>query len=357
MIAITAAGDSPLPLSHVQNQAQPKGVHAQLSLIEVNDLTKVYRVAERPAGTGAALRALFRPSYREVAAVDHVNFGVATGEIIGYIGPNGAGKSSTIKMLTGILVPTAGSVTVNGLTPHLNRQENARGIGLVFGQRTQLWWDLPVRESFYMLKKLYRIPDAVYRENIDLFRDLLGLGDLWDIPVRQLSLGQRVRADIAAALVHSPAIVFLDEPTIGLDVMVKARIREFLRRINAVRGTTIILTTHDLRDIEETCRRVIMIHRGRIVFDNSLAALKTAFGDRSTLVVTTAESVDPERIPRQLTLVRADAGKLWLEFDRGVISAADAVQLACAGLPVADIAIEETDLESVVKRVYGGETA
>lgn len=334
----------------------PKGVHVKLAFIEVKDLTKVYHVAERPAGAGAALRALFRPQYRDVVAVDHIDFTIDAGEIVGYIGPNGAGKSSTIKMLTGILVPTGGSVTVSGIVPYRRRQENARRIGLVFGQRTQLWWDLPVRESFYMLKRLYRIPDATYRENIALFNDLLGLNELWDTPARQLSLGQRVRADIAAALAHSPETVFLDEPTIGLDVVVKARIREFLKRINAVRGTTIILTTHDLRDIEETCQRVIMIDRGRIIFDGGLSALKGVFGDRSTLVVLTAGPYDPARVSAPLSLVREDAGKLWIEFDRSLVSAADAVQMVCANLPVADLALQETDLESVVKRVYGGET-
>ncbi|MGE5560978.1 MAG: ABC transporter ATP-binding protein [Chloroflexota bacterium] len=326
-----------------------------MSVIEVKNLTKVYRIAERPAGAGAALRAMFRPTYRNVVAVDTISFTVEPGEIIGYIGPNGAGKSSTIKMLTGILVPTDGAVTVNGLVPHRNRQENARHIGLVFGQRTQLWWDLPVRESFYMLKKLYGIPETTYRDNVELFHDLLGLGDIWDVPVRQLSLGQRVRADIAAAMVHSPDTVFLDEPTIGLDVMVKERIREFLRRINAERKTTIILTTHDLRDIEATCPRVIMIHKGRIIFDDGLAALRGVFGDRSTLTVLTAGPYDAARVPSQLTLVREEAGKLWLEFDRSRVTASDAVQMACATLPVADITLQETDLESVVKRVYGGE--
>lgn len=325
-------------------------------IIDVRDLTKVYRIPIRQPGTAAAVMSMIRPEYKSVTAVDSISFSLRPGEIVGYIGPNGAGKSTTIKMLTGILVPTSGQVIVDGLVPFRRRRENAQQIGVVFGQRTQLWWDLPVRESFYLLKNLYRIATSTYRDNILLFNDLLALDEIWDVPVRLLSLGQRMRADLAAAVVHSPRLLFLDEPTIGLDVVAKERIRQFLRGINELRETTVILTTHDLRDIEETCSRVIMIHRGRLTFDGSLQEVKKLFGDRSVLrVEVSADGARwPLDLPPSLRLIRREDSHAWFDFSRDEITAADAIKILCSLLPVKDVALQEADLESVVKRVYGG---
>jgi len=328
-----------------------------LSIIKADDLTKVYRVPVRQPGFAGTISAFLRPEFREVVAVDRVSFCVEPGEIVGYIGPNGAGKSSTIKMLCGILVPTSGEVRVGGIVPHLRRQQNAMQIGVVFGQRTQLWWDLPVRETFYLLKNLYRIPDALYRENIDLFGELLGLRELWDVPVRLLSLGQRMRADIAASVIHRPRLLFLDEPTIGLDVVAKERIRQFLRQIREEYNTTVVLTTHDLRDIEETCQRVLMIHRGQLVFDGALHALRDKFGNRSLMRVEIAsrDAWCPDRLPGNVQLVQRNGRYAYFEFSRQQISASDAIRSVCSVMPVRDVTLQDADLESVVKRVYGGE--
>src|SRR4051794_29310968 len=236
-----------------------------MTLIGVRDLERRFVIRRK---TGRFVR-----SRDEVVAVRDLTFGIEAGEMVGYIGPNGAGKSTTIKMLTGILVPTAGRVRVAGLDPSRQRTELARRIGVVFGQRTTLWWDLPLRDSFELLQKLYRVDPARHRRNLEEYVELLDLADLLDIPVRQLSLGQRMRGDITAALLHDPEILYLDEPTIGLDVVSKGRLRDFLRTLNAERGTTLLLTTHDLQDIEALCRRVIVIDHGTAVFDGDLADL------------------------------------------------------------------------------------
>ena len=223
-------------------------------MIEVDNLSKTFKVYHHRKGFFGSFANLFSRKHHVVQAVDRVSFTVKRGEIVGYLGPNGAGKSTTIKMLTGILVPTSGSVTVNGYIPHRQRKENAKYIGVVFGQRSHLWFDLPVQESFELLQHIYRIPETQYRYNVEMFDELLNLGDFFQTPVRQLSLGQRMRADIAAALLHNPDVLFLDEPTIGLDVVAKARIRQFIQKINAERQVTVVLTTHDLDDVEKLCK-------------------------------------------------------------------------------------------------------
>ena len=233
----------------------------------------------------------------QVRAVHDLSFSVRPGEMVGYIGPNGAGKSTTVKMLTGILVPTGGRVRVAGLDPSRNRVELTRRIGVVFGQRSTLWWDLPLRDSFELLQKMYRIPPARYRENLDRFVEILDLGAQLDTPVRQLSLGQRMRGDITAALLHDPEVLYLDEPTIGLDVISKGRLREFLRSLNAERNTTLMLTTHDLQDIEALCERVIVIDHGTSVYDGSLAGLHAQGGSTRTLVVDLVDEAPPIDVP------------------------------------------------------------
>ncbi len=245
-----------------------------MAIIEARQLTKEFRKFKSRPGLAGAFRDLFTRRYETVRAVDAIDLTVEPGEVVGYIGPNGAGKSTTIKMLTGILVPTAGHLLVNGCVPHRERERFVRTIGVVFGQRSQLWWDIAVRESFRLLQRIYGVPDAEYRRRLDELAGVLELGDLLDVPVRKLSLGQRMRCELAAALLHGPSLLFLDEPTIGLDVVVKLRIRDFLREINARHGTTILLTTHDLADIEALCPRVVILDRGRILYDGALDAIR-----------------------------------------------------------------------------------
>ena len=313
-----------------------------MPLIDVSGLERTF-VVRRRAG-------FMRRTRSEVRAVHDLTFSVETGEMVGYIGPNGAGKSTTIKMLTGILVPTAGSLRVAGLDPSRQRTELAQRIGVVFGQRTTLWWDLPLRDSFELLRKIYRIPDARYRENLDRFVELLDLGAQLDTPVRQLSLGQRMRGDITAALLHDPEILYLDEPTIGLDVVSKGRLREFLRALNAERSTTLLLTTHDLQDIEALCDRVIVIDHGTSVYDGSLAGLHAQGGSSRTLVVDLVDEGPPIDVPG--ARVKKVAGpRPGLSFPTEA-SAAPVVAAVAASYDVADLSIQEPDIEDVIRDLY-----
>jgi ABC-2 type transport system ATP-binding protein len=328
------------------------------ALIQARELTKVFRTARRREGLLGAVRALFSRDYTSVTAVDHVDFEIQAGEMVGYVGPNGAGKSTTVKMLTGILVPTGGQVWVDGLIPHQNRIANARKIGVVFGQRTQLWWDIPVIESFRLLKEIYEVPSSLYRENLASFADTLGLDELLPIPVRQLSLGQRMRCDLAAALLHSPRIVYLDEPTIGLDVVAKEHIREFIKTINRERGTTVLLTTHDLRDIEELCRRIMIIDHGRIIYDGGLAEIKARYGKYRVLVCDVKEPLVPQEAlsqpfgPDGAEIVRQEEHRLWIRFPAEGVSAAAVTALVMERYAVLDLTIEEPSIESVIKEIY-----
>lgn len=315
-----------------------------MPLIEVHDLARTF-VVRRRAGR-------WRRTREEVAAVRDLTFCVEAGEMVGYIGPNGAGKSTTVKMLTGILVPTSGHLRVAGLDPSTSRTELARRIGVVFGQRTTLWWDLPLRDSFELLQRIYRVPDARFRRNLTEYVDLLDLGALLDTPVRQLSLGQRMRGDIVAALLHDPEILYLDEPTIGLDVISKGRLREFLRTLNAERGTTLLLTTHDLQDIEALCRRVVVIDHGTAVFDGPLPELHRRGGSTRTLVVDLVDEAPPIEVPG--AAVRRVAGpRQWLSFPADA-SAAPLVAAVAAAYDVADLSIQEPDIEDVIRDLYSG---
>jgi ABC-2 type transport system ATP-binding protein len=292
-----------------------------------------------------------RRDRRTLAAVDGVDFAIERGEMVGYIGPNGAGKSTTIKMLTGILVPTSGHLHVAGLEPSRHRTELARRIGVVFGQRTTLWWDLPLRDSYELLQKIYRIDPERYRVNLAEYVELLDLGDLLDIPVRQLSLGQRMRGDITAALLHDPEVLYLDEPTIGLDVVSKGRLRDFLRTLNAERGTTLLLTTHDLQDIEALCRRVMVIDHGTLVFDGNLAALHRQGGSSRTLVVDLIDEAPPIVVPGA-AVRRVEGPRQWLSFPADA-SAAPIVAAVAASYDVADLSIQEPEIEDVIRDLYG----
>ena len=304
------------------------------SLVSARHLTRTFRRRGQP----------------DVAAVRDVSFDIAPGEMVGYIGPNGAGKSTTIKMLTGILVPSSGEVRVAGLDPSRQRTDLARRIGVVFGQRTSLWWDLPLRDSFELLQKMYRIPMDRYRHNLERFVDLLDLEDLLGAPVRQLSLGQRMRGDITAALLHDPTVVYLDEPTIGLDVVSKGRLREFLRAVNAERGTTLLLTTHDLADIEALCDRVVVIDHGTVIYDGALAGLHQLGESRRTLVVDLVDEGPPIEV-EGARVERVEGPRQWLSFP-GDASAAPVVAAVAAAYAVADLSLREPDIEDVIRDLY-----
>ncbi|MHB9861430.1 ABC transporter ATP-binding protein [Streptomyces sp. YIM S03343] len=314
------------------------------SFIRLDGVEKVFEVRRR---TGLLSR-----ERREVRAVDALSFRVERGEMVGYIGPNGAGKSTTIKMLTGILTPSGGRLRVAGLDPSRERTRLAHRIGVVFGQRTTLWWDLPLIDSYRLAHRMYRIPDARYRANLDRLVELLELADLLDTPVRQLSLGQRMRGDIAAALLHDPDILYLDEPTIGLDVISKVKVREFLRDVNAERGTTVLLTTHDLQDIEQLCSRVMVIDHGRLVYDGPLAGLHEAGDSERTLVVDLERELPPVEVPGA-RVVRVEGPRQWLAFPAGQ-SAAPLVARIAAGYPLVDLSVREPDIEAVIAKMYAG---
>jgi ABC-2 type transport system ATP-binding protein len=317
--------------------------HTSGPLIEVRDLERTFDVRRRVEGRRRRTR-------DQVIAVHDLTFSVDAGEMVGYIGPNGAGKSTTIKMLTGILVPTGGEVRVGGLDPSRQRVELARRIGVVFGQRSTLWWDLPLRDSFDLLQKMYRISPARYRENLDRFVDLLDLEAQLDTPVRQLSLGQRMRGDITAALLHDPEVIYLDEPTIGLDVVSKGRLREFLRALNRERGTTLLLTTHDLQDIEALCDRVIVIDHGTSVYDGTLAGLHAQGGSTRTLVVDLVDEAPPIDVPGA-EVRKVEGPRQWLSFPSDA-SAAPIVAAVASAYAVADLSIQEPDIEDVIRDLY-----
>jgi ABC-2 type transport system ATP-binding protein len=286
--------------------------------------------------------------------VRDISFSIERGEMVGCLGPNGAGKSTTIKMLTGILVPSGGHLEVLGMVPHRRRKQVAQRIGVVFGQRTQLWWDLPLIDSLELLRHVYRVPADRYARNISRLRDLLDLDPFLTTPVRQLSLGQRMRGDLAAALLHDPEILYLDEPTIGLDVVAKHRVRDFLREINRRDGATVLLTTHDMADVEQLCSRVLIIDHGTLPYDGTLDGIRDRMGTERTLVVDLSEEFPDStalevRFARQ---VRADGPRRWLQFNRLETTAAELIAEVAARYPLRDLTIEEPDIESIVRRIY-----
>ena len=312
-------------------------------IIEVAGVTKSFAVR----------RGRWRQHKDVVIAVSDLDLSIGRGDLVGYIGPNGAGKSTTIKMLTGILVPTSGEIRVSGVDPQRHRVEMARNIGVVFGQRTQLWWDLPLADSFDLLRHVYRVPAQRHRENLGTFVELLDLGPLLDVPVRQLSLGQRVRGEITAALLHDPSVVYLDEPTIGLDLVSKSRVREFLAHINTEREVTIMLTTHDLGDVEHLCRRLVVIDHGRLVYDGTLDELKTRYAPHRTVVADLAEPADALRVPRA-EVVQVQGPRQWIRFHQDQTTAAEVVSAIAAQASLRDLTVEEPSIEDVIRQIYGG---
>ena len=340
-------------------------------LISVQALSKHYRSFKRREGLLGGFVNLFHREYQTVKAVENVNFAIGRGEMVGYIGPNGAGKSTTIKMLTGILVPTNGEILSNGFVPWKQRAAYVKTIGVVFGQRTQLWWDIAAVESFKLLRRIYDVSQRDFDERMELFNQVLGLKELLDVPVRKLSLGQRMRCDLAAALLHNPPILFLDEPTIGLDVVAKDSVRQFLRAINERFKTTVLLTTHDLDDIEELCRRIMIIDRGTVLYDGPLSRLKEQFlrtkqikfilrdGDQNSRLAAFEKSL-PTLCPNgnhgtSLHLERLDELTCRLRFDRASVSSSDLIHKILGAVDVRDFVIEDEPIEEIIKRIYSGE--
>ncbi|MBV8282046.1 MAG: ATP-binding cassette domain-containing protein [Candidatus Eremiobacteraeota bacterium] len=323
-------------------------------IISADRLTKQFRTLRRKDGALGALATLFSRDYDVKDAVRDVSFQLDAGDLVGYIGPNGAGKSTTIKMLTGILVPTSGTCTVNGIVPWQDRQANGKQIGVVFGQRTQLYWDLPLIESFKLLRAIYNVPAAMYERNLAEFSEMLGLDEFIRTPVRQLSLGQRMRGDFAAAMLHEPKVVFLDEPTIGLDVVAKENIRQFIARVNRDRGTTFILTTHDLADIEKLCARIIIIDHGHKLYDGSVDTIKDRYGRSRVLTAElNCESCDDIVFDlRGAKIIERDGPRIVIEFDRDAVRADELVVELAKRHELKDVTIAEPSLEAIIRDFY-----
>jgi ABC-2 type transport system ATP-binding protein len=323
---------------------------AEAPAISVRDLRKTYIVAEREAGARAALKSLFRRRKEKVAAVDGISFDVEPGEVVGFLGPNGAGKTTTLKMLSGLLHPTAGEVRVLGAVPWRREKAFLRRITLVMGQRNQLVWDIPAADSFELNRAIYRIPPAEYRRLLTELTELLDLGPLLRKPVRNLSLGERMKCEIAAALLHRPDMVFLDEPTIGLDVTMQRRIRQFIAEYNRRTGATVLLTSHDMSDVEALCKRVLIIHRGRLLYDGALSELARRFGERKTIVVQLKDcSAD---LSPYGEIVSCEDGRTTLRVPRA--DTARTTERLLADLPVIDLTVEDPPIEDVIERVFAG---
>ncbi|MBQ1474016.1 MAG: ATP-binding cassette domain-containing protein [Ruminococcus sp.] len=334
-------------------------------MIYVENLRKEFKKIIKEPGLKGSVKALFKPKKEIITAVDDISFTVPKGEILGFLGPNGAGKSTVIKMLTGILMPTSGICRINGQNPQKDRKNYVREIGVVFGQRTQLWWDLALRETYAVLKEIYQVPDEQYKKRMAFLNEVLELDDFITSPVRTLSLGQRMRADIAASLLHSPKVLFLDEPTIGLDVVVKENIRNAIRKINAEEGTTVILTTHDLADIEFLCERIVMIDKGKKVFDGGIAELKHNFGDVRTLEFELVNAPDFKLLDyhRRLKLTQdeltseRDGAKATVRFDTAKVSVEDIISYTLSTVHVKDLNIKDVEIEEIIKRLYRREVS
>ncbi|AZR74355.1 sugar ABC transporter ATP-binding protein [Anoxybacter fermentans] len=323
------------------------------TIISVKELRKQFKVRKRYNGFMGSLKTLLSREYKIINAVDGVSFEIEKGEIVGYLGPNGAGKSTTIKMLIGILYPSGGSILVNGMVPFEERRELMRRVGIVFGQRSQLWWDLPVIDSFNLLGKIYSVPTDRLKRNIDFLSGLLEIEGILEIPIHQMSLGQRMRCEIAASLLHEPEILLLDEPSIGLDVVAKEKLRSMIKAINAECKTTILLTTHDLADVEAVCSRILIIDKGKLIYDGTQDEIKRRYGKIRTLEVELAETVgnvdfNPAKVVKQ------EGRKIWFEFNREELSAADLIARITGQYEVKDLTIHETRLETIISDIYKG---
>ncbi len=337
-----------------------------MSVIQLSGVTKHYRVLNRREGLAGSIRDLFSRNYRTVKAVDGISFSIEQGELVGFIGPNGAGKSTTIKMLSGVLEPTSGTIEVDGFVPYRQRRRYVQRIGIVFGQRTQLWWDLAVIESFKLLKEVYGIDDAAFAKNLGIFDEIAGLKELYGIPVRNLSLGQRMLCDIAASFIHDPLTIFLDEPTIGLDVEIRSKVRTIIKELNRVKNTTVLLSSHDVGDIESLARRIILIDKGKILYDGPTEKFNGIFGmyrtlrldvhglSESEIIRLKAEVALHTREENEIVFSEVSAGWIGLSFDQNRIPLLELLNPVLASFAIKDIKVEEIDMEEVIKRVYEG---
>ena len=323
-----------------------------MPVIEVKNLRKEFKTVKKQKGLKGAVKALFKPERKLVTAVDNISFSIEQGEIVGYIGPNGAGKSTTVKMMSGILRPTSGEILINGISPVKDRKAVVKHLGVVFGQRTQLYWDLRLGESFELLKRIYDVPDDVYNENMKMMDEILDLKSIVDTPVRQLSLGQRMRGDLAAAMLHSPDILFLDEPTIGLDVDAKHAIRKFIKQINETRKTTIILTTHDLGDIQELCKRIIIINKGVVIEDGSLDEIADRIAPYRQLVI---DFYSEQNITHpKAEILKTEGARTVYRFMKSDVTAAKLIEDIGKQAKIKDIRLEEANIDDIIRVAYGG---
>ena len=329
-----------------------------MAIIEVENLKKSFRISKRNPGIKGAFTGLFKRTYDNIEAVKDMSFTINPGEIVGYIGPNGAGKSTTIKILSGIMVPDGGECSIDGKTPWKERINHVKNIGVVFGQRSQLWWDLPLKDSFELLKDIYKIPRDVYEENLKELTETLNTKDIMNIPVRQLSLGQRMKCELMASLLHNPKILFLDEPTIGLDAVSKLIVREFIKKINRERGVTVILTTHDMDDIEDLCHRVIVIGKGRVLSDGSLGDLRQEVLSQRRIILNTFNTVDHYKINKILSnkpdinYIDGKEDKIILEFNPNKTSSQDLISFLSSKISIKDMLIENPPIEEIIAKLY-----
>lgn len=321
--------------------------------IKVEHICKDFKIIDRQPGLVNTVKSFFNRKFIIRKAVDDISFSINEGELVAYIGANGAGKSTTIKMLSGILTPSSGKVIVMGREPYLKRKENGMEIGVVFGQRSQLFWDLPVLDAFELYKKMYKIPEDIYKSNLARYSKMLGIDEFIMQPVRQLSLGQKMRAELCVAMLHNPKILYLDEPTIGLDVLVKSKIREFIKQINKEKKTTVILTTHDMADIEAICERVILINKGKLLFDGKISEFKDVYGTVTTVKILFSSEADYVEDAR-FQLVEDEGKRKTYTFDRGQISKAEAIKLI-SNYHIEDIDIMDAGIEEIVKQIYSEE--
>lgn len=326
------------------------------AIIEIKNVSKEFKVLNRREGLKGSIKDLFSRDYKIVRAVDSISMNIQQGEIVGYLGPNGAGKSTTIKMMTGVLEPTSGEILVDGNIPYKNRTKNAQKIGVVFGQRSQLWWALPLIESFKILKEIYQIGDKQYDEMIELYKSLVDIEPLLHKPVRQMSLGQRTLSDILAAFLHDPKIVFLDEPTIGLDVSMKSKIRTLIQALNKKKNTTVILTTHDMGDVDALCQRIVIIDKGKMLYDNDIEHLKSFFGSYRTLKIRTGSSLkeDAASIQKQFPMFSVDSDDEWISIlvDEDKSKVMDVLNTLQKSHDIRDMKLEEISSEEVIKKIY-----
>ena len=323
-----------------------------MSFIDVKHISKTFKVAKRKSGLIASLKSFFKRNYIYIEAIKDISFQIEKGEIIGYIGPNGAGKSTTIKILSGILVPDLGECRINGLTPWKDREKYTKDIGVVFGQRSQLWWDIPAEDTFDLLKEIYKIDDKEYQKNKEELINLLNIKDIINIPVRNLSLGQRMRCEIAASLIHNPSILFLDEPTIGLDAVSKEIVRDFIKKLNKEKKTTIILTTHDMSDIEALAKRIILIGKGSILYDGSLNNLKSKYASNKKVIVKTNDKVKSLHKKGIISYSKLDKLSYIFTLDTNLISISDFISYLTSKISINDIEVNNENIDNIIIKLY-----